>query len=359
MRNVRVQCAVTVPCFLALGLLLASSASYAQEENISTRTIIEQLDDPVSHANSEKRSPAPPAQHAKADYDYSVISEELPAIPGVVSMEAPGEAGWVTIVEARAINASAAPPASVNGFATWLAALMVLAGMVALLWTRLPKLATLGRSIKVASPLQFDWLSQVGPTIYRFAERAGKSMARHRSDQPAMSRESDAAQPEQAINHGLQQVNGLFCQVEQIVFELQHGSPLRDALQQELRLIAHRIDTTRASAVSGEETLERLQGRCRVLSRELDRVRRIAESAAASVRDPRDRLAIPQTQSEAYALLGVNPDATAPVLKKLVDALRMNWHPDHARDESDRLLREERIKQINIAWDLITTDAHG
>jgi DnaJ-class molecular chaperone len=32
----------------------------------------------------------------------------------------------------------------------------------------------------------------------------------------------------------------------------------------------------------------------------------------------------------------------------------MTWHPDHARDEQDRLLREDRIKQINIAWELIS-----
>jgi hypothetical protein len=43
------------------------------------------------------------------------------------------------------------------------------------------------------------------------------------------------------------------------------------------------------------------------------------------------------------------------VLKKIVDALRMSWHPDHARDAADRVLREDRIRQINIAWDLINT----
>jgi hypothetical protein len=33
--------------------------------------------------------------------------------------------------------------------------------------------------------------------------------------------------------------------------------------------------------------------------------------------------------------------------------LRMNWHPDHARDDEDRAAREARIKAINIALDLI------
>ncbi|MGL4397924.1 MAG: DnaJ domain-containing protein, partial [Hyphomicrobium sp.] len=54
-----------------------------------------------------------------------------------------------------------------------------------------------------------------------------------------------------------------------------------------------------------------------------------------------------------YRVLGVNPAAAPAVAKKLVDALRMSWHPDLARDEADRVQREKRIKQINAAWDLI------
>jgi curved DNA-binding protein CbpA len=40
----------------------------------------------------------------------------------------------------------------------------------------------------------------------------------------------------------------------------------------------------------------------------------------------------------------------------VVDGLRQSWHPDHAKDEPDRQRREERIKQINIAWDLIEAE---
>ena len=62
---------------------------------------------------------------------------------------------------------------------------------------------------------------------------------------------------------------------------------------------------------------------------------------------------MPQSIGEAYRILGINPDAAPQIAKKLVDALRMSWHPDHARDEPDRLRREERMKQINAAWDMI------
>ncbi len=40
-------------------------------------------------------------------------------------------------------------------------------------------------------------------------------------------------------------------------------------------------------------------------------------------------------------------------MKKIVDGLRLSWHPDLAKDEADRQLREYRLKQINAAWDLI------
>ena len=63
---------------------------------------------------------------------------------------------------------------------------------------------------------------------------------------------------------------------------------------------------------------------------------------------------MPQSVQEAYQMLGINDDAAPNVAKKLVDALRMSWHPDLAHDASDRLLREDRIKQINIAAEMIS-----
>ena len=46
-------------------------------------------------------------------------------------------------------------------------------------------------------------------------------------------------------------------------------------------------------------------------------------------------------------------DRPAAALKKIVDGLRQSWHPDLARDDADRALRELRSKQINAAWDLL------
>ena len=90
--------------------------------------------------------------------------------------------------------------------------------------------------------------------------------------------------------------------------------------------------------------------------RELHRLRDIVEGAYRSLstggftsREP------PRDKYEAYEALGVNPDVDLRTLKKLVDALRACWHPDLAKDETDRANREERMKRINIAWDIITS----
>jgi hypothetical protein len=64
---------------------------------------------------------------------------------------------------------------------------------------------------------------------------------------------------------------------------------------------------------------------------------------------------MPRTRKEAFKVLGMGiaPGANALAVKKIVDALRVSWHPDLARDEPDRQLRELRSKQINAAWELL------
>ncbi len=87
----------------------------------------------------------------------------------------------------------------------------------------------------------------------------------------------------------------------------------------------------------------------------LDRIGRIIDgvgtSDAAAI--PKRPSSLPETAADAYDLLGVRPDASPVAVKKIVDGLRLSWHPDHAKDEIDRSIREARLKQINVAWDLI------
>jgi hypothetical protein len=65
--------------------------------------------------------------------------------------------------------------------------------------------------------------------------------------------------------------------------------------------------------------------------------------------------AIPRSREDALQVLGigVTPDASETALKKIVDGLRLSWHPDYAKDADDLRLRELRLKQINAAWEII------
>ncbi len=62
---------------------------------------------------------------------------------------------------------------------------------------------------------------------------------------------------------------------------------------------------------------------------------------------------LPRTRAEACQLLGASPDASDAAIKKIVDGLRQSWHPDLAMGEADRQVREQRMKQVNAAWDII------
>jgi len=51
--------------------------------------------------------------------------------------------------------------------------------------------------------------------------------------------------------------------------------------------------------------------------------------------------------------MGVTPDASEASIKKIVDGLRLSWHPDYAKGPADQQIRELRLKQINAAWEII------
>jgi len=63
---------------------------------------------------------------------------------------------------------------------------------------------------------------------------------------------------------------------------------------------------------------------------------------------------LPATMSEALDVLGVDPEASGDTMKTTVTRLRRALHPDYALDEEDRRLRERRLKQINVAWDIVS-----
>jgi len=64
---------------------------------------------------------------------------------------------------------------------------------------------------------------------------------------------------------------------------------------------------------------------------------------------------IPQTRDDALQVLGIGvaPDINDAAVKKIIDGLRLSWHPDFAKNKLDREVRELRMKQINAAWEIL------
>jgi len=179
---------------------------------------------------------------------------------------------------------------------------------------------------------------------------------------PALARRSASATSRALAKGGLSLANAsaavaaLLAQTETAARALKGAGPLREVLQGELNQVRVRLGNLEKSTANGEGDADKWALQYRALVRELERIRRIVDSAVASLSGSKRSATLPRTASEAYEVLGVNAEVSAGVLKKIVDALRMSWHPDHARDADDRVLREDRIRQINIAWDLINTN---
>ena len=61
-----------------------------------------------------------------------------------------------------------------------------------------------------------------------------------------------------------------------------------------------------------------------------------------------------EDEDAAVAVANVShPMPSEVAIKKIVDGLRLSWHPDHANGTADRQIRELRLKQINAAWEII------
>jgi hypothetical protein len=102
---------------------------------------------------------------------------------------------------------------------------------------------------------------------------------------------------------------------------------------------------------------QREQARLSVQPRDLASLSLEGGLPAASVRAARPWSgwgdAMPSTRVEALRVLGVTADASETAIKKVVDGLRLSWHPDYAIDADDLEGRELRTKQVNAAWDII------
>jgi hypothetical protein len=266
---------------------------------------------------------------AKADPQAAIE----PAVTTYGSVRGATMAGdeWVTVVRAERDYGGAPPAPKAAGLPGAWTLFAVALGLV---------------TAAAAAHLRFSpaWPARV----IAAAPRVARAFRRDASERAA----SRAFSSQNLSNAGAA-VAAFFVQTETAVAQLKGAGPLRDVLQSELKHLRERLGNVETGAREGVPAAS-TGPHYRAMVRELERIRRIAESAAASLSGGRPSTTLPRTISEAYDVLGVNADVSEGVLKKIVDALRMSWHPDHARDEDDRRGREERIRQINIAWDLIT-----
>jgi hypothetical protein len=145
---------------------------------------------------------------------------------------------------------------------------------------------------------------------------------------------------------------GLVPEIRASLDQIGAGVPLRQVLLRETHSAEQRLQALSRQAPADSDAWRRARVRMQGIVRELERLREIAEGANSSLAG-RAEISEPRDRSEAFAVLGANPEVEEKILKRLVDVLRQSWHPDLAKDEADRQRREHRIKQINSAWDLI------
>jgi hypothetical protein len=256
--------------------------------------------------------------------------------------EAPGQA-WITTVRADLLPASGGGALRVAGAVVALMAMLLAASMIAAGRWRLPAFAEASFS-GAARDVTVRLIAHVSQMIVQTKARAERQY--HNWQWSAGSFNDDG------IINAFAMVHARLAETELLVATLPSDLLLRDVLQSE-------IERVRERAVDADRNVrrrpsERSAATVRVLLRELERIGRMAHGAAQGQgREAREDRDAPRSIGEAYNVLGLNADVAPAVAKKLVDALRMSWHPDHARDEPDRLRREGRMKQINAAWDMI------
>jgi hypothetical protein len=132
---------------------------------------------------------------------------------------------------------------------------------------------------------------------------------------------------------------------------------VRNVLADDLARVQRVLLSPELTASIADGSWDRVEPVVTAALADLERIARIIagvlETAWPEQTPPVAASAAPVTIAEAYEVLGVNPQADGKLAKKVVDALRLSWHPDHASDDADRARRETRMKQINAAWDMI------
>ena len=171
---------------------------------------------------------------------------------------------------------------------------------------------------------------------------------------------------EQECREILRSAVDLWQAAETAILLLEEDQPLRALMERELQIIGRGLGMYPElnSINKGALTVVYPRHYWRMLHRELSRacreLTRICSVAKAGGESLGSRSALPQvpkTVIDAYFVLGVNSEVNEDTLKRLVRSLRQCWHPDIAQTTIDRDYREARIRQINVAFELIAKGA--
>ena len=138
------------------------------------------------------------------------------------------------------------------------------------------------------------------------------------------------------------------------VEQIKGAAALRRVLTREVRSMEQFLSATLENAPEDPREWRRTRLRLQRVVTDLIRLKDITDGARRSLTSKLISDELPRDKQEAYEMLGANAEASEKILKRLVDALRATWHPDLAANEDDLVLRNRRIKQINVAWDLIS-----
>lgn len=255
------------------------------------------------------------------------------------------DAAWETVVKADFMPRSSVDAFKVAGvLATLLAGLMAVSLVAAGRWRP-----------------QFAF---AGPYGRRMAERVEAVLTTVRDWTQVLSKDpgskfefrygDDANAAGDTLAMQFAALHARVAETELVIAALPDDLLLKDVLLSEIATLHDR--TVEAHEKRWRQPRGRSVAVLRGLNRDLERVTRIAHGAGRDAgvhHEGRSGPAAPASIFDAYRVLGINADAPAAAVKKLVDALRVTWHPDLARDETDRRNREERMKQINAAWDII------
>ena len=287
-------------------------------------------------------------------FQTEVETEQL-SPDGVVTHDEGGAAArvaaWRTEVHADMAPNGSSGAFRVGAIISFLMALLLGASLIAAGRWRLPQLTTavlLGRAPEFLQ--RFAHWSREG--FNRVQASVGQNVALAWDWMRGGAQNSGDAELSNAAAVAIARL----IEAELQVAMLPSGLLLREVLLSELDRVRERLNNVTRDLERRQK--DKSAAMIRAVLRELERIARIAHGAGkdqgyeASGSDAQAP-GMPKSVPEAYRVLGINADAEPAVTKKLVDALRMSWHPDYARDNEDRIKREDRMKQINAAWDLI------